>query len=225
LEPSLLASARVCGPPLRRPHAIVESTRHRDIPHSRPSHNGQHRPHQLHDTPQGPIDQAEPPIWPTPSLTWLEWCSGERRKGIWALQVSTDVYGENRGCEGGIGARKEEGIHVPRRTARGQGGASIRGRVDVGREMRKTLASRFSVAARERINEEAAIGVLIPPFPPRNQLQIATDSRQRRSSRRGLLELLQGADSGKEADLASGSGVAVKAHACKRWRAPQRGCR
>ena len=150
---------------------------------------------------------------------------GERRKGIWALQVSTDVYGENRGCEGGIGARKEEGIHVPRRTARGQGGASTRGRVDVGREMRKTLASRFSVAARERINGEAAIGVLIPPFPPRNQLQIATDSRQRRSSRRSLLELLQGADSGKEADLASGSGVAVKAHACKRWRAPQRGCR
>jgi hypothetical protein len=27
LEPSLLASACVCGPPLRRPHAIVESTR------------------------------------------------------------------------------------------------------------------------------------------------------------------------------------------------------
>jgi hypothetical protein len=100
--------------------------------------------------------------------TRLEWCSGERRKGIWALQVSTDVYGENRGCEGGIGARKEEGIHVPRRTTRGQGDASTRGRVDVGGEMRKTLASRFSLAARERINGEAAIGVLIPPFPPRN---------------------------------------------------------
>jgi hypothetical protein len=39
--------------------------------------------------------------------------------------------------------------------------------IDVGREMREALASRFSVVARGRNNEEAATGVLMPLLPPR----------------------------------------------------------
>jgi hypothetical protein len=39
--------------------------------------------------------------------------------------------------------------------------------VNVGREMRETLASRFSAVARGRNNEEATTGVLVPPLPPR----------------------------------------------------------
>jgi hypothetical protein len=38
--------------------------------------------------------------------------------------------------------------------------------VDVGREMREALASRFSAVARGRNTEEAATGVLMPPTSP-----------------------------------------------------------